>query len=192
MFKSNEKLNNAAMIISRVIEIGLWVGTGLLSAALLSFLFFKDRFLHLFLGFRGVEFEILGYTINVADASGNLLTPNFIAALVVGVITLGLSAMIYRNVCLIFKYTMGKTKHSKGLTPFQPDNVRMLREIGIFSIAIPVVQFAVDNLLVLIAGVDAVESSCSLSGVFFGILLLCLSQFFAYGVQLQKEQDGLV
>ena len=43
-----------------------------------------------------------------------------------------LMAMVFRNVYLIFKTAEGKTWFSKGATPFQPDIVRMVREIGIF------------------------------------------------------------
>ena len=103
-------------------------------------------------------------------------------------------AMICRNIYLIFKTANGETKFSQGKTPFQPDIVRMIREIGIFSIAIPIVEIIMSIVGSLVLGPLGAEFdfSVNLVSVFFGLVVLCLSQFFAYGVQLQKETDGLV
>lgn len=68
----------------------------------------------------------------------------------------------------------------------------MLREIGIFALSIPVVEFICDVIVKIIVGSDVVESSVSITGIVFGIVLLCLSQFFAYGTQLQNDSDGLL
>lgn len=46
--------------------------------------------------------------------------------------------------------------------------IRLVREIGYFCIAIPAVEFI------------------------FGFAVLCLSQFFSYGMKLEQEIEGLV
>ena len=67
------------------------------------------------------------------------------------VIILSLMAMVFRNLYLIIK-------RSETGTPFQPDNIRMLREIGIFAIAIPIVGLIMSIVCRLVLGVDAVET----------------------------------
>ena len=93
---------------------------------------------------------------------------------------------------LSFKTAEGKTRFSKGETPFQPDNVRMVREIGIFLIAIPAVQFIMSIVARIALGPDMVESSLGMSTVFMGLVVLALSQYFAYGMKLQNDVDGLL
>lgn len=191
MKQNNEGLNKAATISAKIMEVCHWVAVGLLAASLLAYLFDKT-WLKVFIDVGSGEFAVSGYSVKVLDNTGNFISGAFIPALAAGIITCGLTAMIFRNVYLIFQTTAGKTKFAKGATPFQPDNVRMVREIGIFSISIPVVQFICDVICKIIAGVDAVESSVSVTGLVFGIVVLCLSQFFAYGLELQKDADGLL
>ena len=119
------------------------------------------------------------------------ITP-FIIFFLTLAITLALMAMCARNVHLIFKTSEGRTRFSKGKTPFQPDNIRMVREIGIFLIAIPVVQFIMSIVARIALGPDMVESSLGMQTVFMGLVVLALSQYFAYGMQLQGDVDGLL
>ena len=44
----------------------------------------------------------------------------------------------------------------------------------------------------LILGVDAVETSINFYGFFMGIVVLCLTQFFIHGAELEKDVDGLL
>jgi len=107
-------------------------------------------------------------------------------------LTLALMAMCARNVHLIFTTSAGKTRFSRRETPFQPDNIRMVREIGIFLIAIPVVQFIMSVIARIALGPDMVESSLGMQKLFVGLVVLALSQYFAYGTQLQGDVDGLL
>ena len=100
-------------------------------------------------------------------------------------VILGLMAMVFRNLSLIFK-------RSENNTPFQKDNVRMMKEIGIFSIAVPVVGFVMSVIARIVIGAEAAEISINQSGIFMGIIVLCLTQFFAYGTELEKDVDGLL
>ena len=101
------------------------------------------------------------------------------------VIILSLMAMVFRNLNLIIK-------KSEGSTPFQADNIRMLKEIGIFSFSIPLVGLIMSIVCRLILGVDAVETSINFYGFFMGIVVLCLTQFFIHGAELEKDVDGLL
>ncbi len=191
MRKNNKKLNRVATVVAKITEVFHWVSVGLLIASLIAFLF-DEKLLKYFIDTGNGEFAVAGYSINVLNDSGNFISPAFISALAAGIIVCGLMAMIFRNIYLIFKTTAGKTRFSKGATPFQPDNVRMLREIGIFSLFIPIIEFICDVIVKVIVDPDLIESSVSVTGIVFGIALLCLSQFFAYGTQLQNDSDGLL
>ena len=108
------------------------------------------------------------------------------------VIVLALMGMCARNVHLIFKTSEGLTAFSKGKTPFQPDNIRMVREIGIFLIAIPAVELVLSVIARIPLGADGVDSSVSMTNVFVGLVVLALSRFFAYGMQLERDMNGLL
>ena len=126
------------------------------------------------------------------NAEGAVVPAAFVVFFITMALTFALMAMCARNVHLIFKTAEGKTRFSKGETPFQPDNVRMVREIGIFLIAIPAVQFIMSIVARIALGPDMVESSLGMSTVFMGLVVLALSQYFAYGMKLQNDVDGLL
>ena len=68
----------------------------------------------------------------------------------------------------------------------------MMREIGIFSIAIPVIGFFMNLIIRLVTGVETAEISVDTAGIFMGIIVLCLTQFFVHGAELEKDVDGLL
>ncbi len=189
-----KKLDRAIIIISRIIEVFMWVGCGL--SIIITILFASGK-LNLLRYFTDVTAEtpILtsnGFTLNALDAAGKPMIGAFVLFFITLVITLALMALCARNVHLIFKTSQGLTAFSKGKTPFQPDNIRMVREIGIFLIAIPAVQLVMSAIATLALGPDAVESGVNLVGVFIGLVVLAVSRYFAYGMELQNDVDGLV
>ena len=68
----------------------------------------------------------------------------------------------------------------------------MMREIGIFSIAVPVLGLIMSPVMRIVLGVDAVEISVDMNGIFMGIIVLCLTQFFVHGAQLEEDVEGLL
>ena len=62
----------------------------------------------------------------------------------------------------------------------------MLREIGIFAISIPLAGLALSIVCRLILGTDTVETSVRLYGFSMGLVILCLTQFFASGMEMAK------
>ena len=101
------------------------------------------------------------------------------------IIILAVMAMVFRNLYLIFK-------KSENGTPFQKDNIRMMKEIGIFSIAVPVIGFIMSIIVRLVTGVETAEISIDMGGIFMGIIVLCLTQYFIHGANLEKDVDGLL
>lgn len=126
------------------------------------------------------------YGFEIAFTSTNMLTYFAFGSAIV----LALMAMVFRNVYLILKTAEGKTWFAKGDTPFQNNTVRMFREVGIFFIAISVMSL-ISTIVTQIKGGETIISFNYLD-CFIGLVFLCISQFFNYGTNLEKDLDGLV
>ncbi len=190
-----KKLNLLALIVSKFLEILHWLAAALM-LCLLALCLAAPNWLSGLLAQGaqrfGRELTTYGFTLTVAGADGSVNLAA-VALFTVGAISiLSLMAMVFRNVYLIFRTAKGKTWFAKGDTPFQKDIVRMVREIGIFYLAVPIVSLLMSVVAVLVLGADAAEPSVNFEGVVTGILLLCLSQVFAYGAQLERDVDGLL
>lgn len=109
-----------------------------------------------------------------------------------GIFTMLCMAMIFRNIYLIIKTCEGRTWFSKGKTPFQKDVVRMVREIGIFSIMIPMTGLVLSLIARISLGSDFCETSVQIVGIAMGIAMICFSRIFAYGIKLEEEVEGLI
>ena len=190
-----KKLNRAIIIISRIIEVFMWVGaalsvvlTGLGAAGKFSAM----RFFASVTPQTAVLDKGYGFSLVALDAAGQPMRGAYVIFFLTLVLTFALMAMCARNVHLIFKTSEGLTRFSRGKTPFQPDNIRMVREIGIFLIAIPVVELIMSIVARIALGPDVVESSLNTVNLFTGLVVLALSQYFAYGMRLEQDVDGLV
>lgn len=190
-----KKLNTFALTISKALEILHWVGTAsflavfVLSLAAGSWL---SAMLAQFLPADGI-LAVAGFELSVLSPEGTVSGGAVTLFSVGAVLILSLMAMVFRNVYLILKTADGKTWFSQGGTPFQKNITRMVREIGIFYLSIPVIGLVLSTAARLVLGPDIAEvGGIDIQGFVTGILLLCLSQFFAYGTQLQKDVDGLL
>ena len=68
----------------------------------------------------------------------------------------------------------------------------MLKEIGIFSITVPIIGLIMSTIIRLVIGVDAAEISVNQGGIFMGIIVLCLTRYFIRGIELEKDVEGLL
>ena len=189
-----KKLNRVVIIISRIVEVFMWVGSGLSAViALLAAIHKADLIRYFTDATPGTELLFSGgFALRAVNAEGQPMLAAFVIFFITMALTFALMAMCARNIHLIFKTSEGRTRFSKGATPFQPDNIRMVREIGIFVIAIPAVQFIMSIIGRVVLGPDMVESSVGMEKIFLGLVVLALSQFFAYGMKLQDDVDGLL
>ncbi len=186
-------LNTATRIIARILEISHWVGACIMAVLLVCCVFFKDLAAGMIAGGYTGEDTIYGFRFSLAGADGvSLSIPALTVFAVAGIILFALVAMVFRNVYLIIKTTEGKTWFSQGATPFQPDVIRMLREIGIFTIAVPIVSLIMSIVARLAAGPEFAETSVDLGSFVLGLLVLWLTQQFTYGAELQRQSDGLI
>ena len=181
-----KKLNKAVKIISKVFEIIHWIGAALMAVTAI-FSVPITQWLENIINLNNLESEVsaYGFEVSLVNSYGTINTATLALFAISSVIIYALVAMIFRNIYLIIK-------KSESDTPFNKDNIRMTREIGIFSIAIPVIGLIMSTILRLVVGVDVIETSVNLSGFVMGIIVLCLTQFFAYGAELEKDVDGLL
>lgn len=191
-----KKLHKPIRVIAKLFEVVHWAAAALMAVLLIASLAMREAVGALLA--RGVpamggELSTHGFAITAvwADGSVNMTAVALFAAAAVLILAMG--AMMCRNVYLIFKTMEGETWFAQGKSPFQKDIVRMVREIGIFMIAIPVVSLLMGVVVTLVFGPDAgVEHSAEVSGIFTGLVVLALSEVFAYGQSLEADVDGLV
>lgn len=181
-------IDKLAKVVTKVLEITHWVAEVLMLAAAICTAA-APQWLGYFVGLdttgQEVELSTYGFEIMAPTSDGRVDTKSFVLFAVGAIIIFSLVAMIFRNLHLIIK-------KSEGSTPFQKDSVRMMREIGIFSIGIPVAGFVMSIIARLVLGPEAAEMSISMDGLIMGIIVLCLTQFFQHGVELEKDVDGLL
>lgn len=188
------KLNKAVTVLSKIVEVFYWVGCGIV-AFIIAFLVKGQKDIISKLTDvdpnAGKELTSFGFSIETVDAAGNTIWGTYLIFFITLFILMAIMALICRNIYLIFKTTAGETKFSKGQTPFQADNIRMVREIGYFLISMPIIELVM-SVIARIAIGTGVETSVDLHFIMIGLVMLCLSRFFAYGMELQQDVDGLV
>lgn len=182
-------INKAGKIITKILEVFHWVGTTLMAAATVCALA-APQWVGYFVSFDakeccGADLTIYGFEVNAPVINGDVDMTTFFLFGIGAVIILALMAMVFRNLNLIFK-------KSENTTPFQKDNIRMMKEIGIFSIAVPVIGFIMSIIVRLVTGVDTAEINVDMGGIFMGIIVLCLTQYFVHGAKLENDVDGLL
>lgn len=181
-------IQKTTLIGSKVLEILHWLLAALMLAGLICSFAAKDWLAGLLqpaIAENGFEIATYGFEVCVADSTGTLNMTALMLFFLGAFLVLNLMAMVFRNIHLMLK-------KCEGGSPFQKDNIRMLREIGIFSIAVPLTGLLVNIVIRLAVGTDAVEARVGMDGIIMGLIVLCLTQFFAYGAKLENDVDGLV
>ena len=186
-------LTKAATVFSKLFEVAYWVGAAGFLVGLA--LFILSPYVPgdwVFVMTAQEELTVQGFSLLVTGPDAQLIRPAVVIFLVTGAVVLGLMAFIFRNVNLILRTTQGLTRFSQGKTPFQKDNVRMVREMGFAFLAVAAVQLTASALAFLLLGPEIAEVGVNMSSAVTGVLMLCLSQVFALGMEMQKDVDGLV
>lgn len=183
-----KKISTVTLVVTKTLEILHWL-TALVAAALAVCCGVAGDWLKGILESGVAEYgrslKTNGLEFVVADANGTVNMTGVMLFAIGAVLVLGLMAMVFRNIYLV-------VKKSKTESPFCEDNIRMIKEIGIFSIAVPVVSLIMSIIAKLVVGVDVIDTSVGLDSFVMGIVVLCLTQFFAHGAKLEKDVDGLV
>ncbi len=180
------KLDKGTRILAKLAEVAHWIGAVSMVVALV---------LTLCMGLgavsgvtpedAGASLTAYGFEVVIVNGDGQVEMAALRCFCVGGAVILSLMAMVFRNIYLILK----RSEHE---TPFQKDNVRMVREIGIFLIAVPAMGLVMNVVTGLVAGPELREISVRLDSFMVGLVVLCLSRFFARGVELEADAEGLV
>lgn len=183
-----KNLNKITRIIMKVLEITHWAAAAIMTVIVICSVAVPQH-LRNFIDRCPFENEseitAYGFEVTMFDSDGKLNMMTLFLFGIGAVVIYSLMAMIFRNLYLILK-------KSEGATPFQKCNIRMLTEIGIFSVSVPSVGLFMSTVLRLVLGVDSVETSISCDGFIMGIIVLCLTQFLVRGAELEKDVDGLL
>ncbi|MBE5845344.1 MAG: DUF2975 domain-containing protein [Butyrivibrio sp.] len=185
----DSKLRNATAILAKVIEVVGWFGVVMMIVTAIimtrSAELFKEA------AENGVVFTATKIGPNsvsnpasdwVVDA---IMQGNAAFVFIPFAILLVITALIFRNVYLVFRK---KNVES----PFSPENIKRIRNIGILAIAMPISKAIMGVLFVIVTHTTNFMLSISLSEFVIGLVALCLTQYFAYGTQLEKDVDGLL
>ena len=178
-------LNKATRIIARIAEIAHIVGVCIMAVMLVCCFAAPETAKRMIAGDPGGEDVIYGFHFTITDATGAIDIASLAVLAVAGILLLGLMALVFRNVYRI-------VKASEGTTPFLPENVRLLRQIGFFAIAVPVVGVVMSVVARLVVGPEFAETSVDFGGIFMGLLVLWLTQAFTRGAALEQDAEGLI
>ena len=162
-----KNINTFAKSVTKLMEVIHWIGAALVAAAAVCAPNQFLAFLSLDAAASGaVTVSTYGFEVSTLLSAG---TTAFTLFGIGAAVILVAMAMVWRNLFLIFK-------KSENATLFQKDNFRMIKEIGIFAIAIPVVGLIMSAVIRLVCGVDAAEVSVHLGGILAGAVILCLNR----------------
>ena len=176
------------MAFSCFIQFGINMGFAIETA--MGFDKFLDGFLteyynrktYMYDGF----FLIIGYGVGKSPIITNVIfyISTALICLFVG--------LICRKIYLIFRTAAGKTKFSIGETPFQPATIRMVRQISILIFIIPIIELILMVLCRIISTADIARVTIRFDGLVIGLIILALSHFFTYGMEIQSDVNGLL
>ena len=208
MKERNKKLIKGASIVAWFLELLYWANTTAYFCWLLGVWYYRPEF-HESL-FAVTEGVLISFGYPIQDITTAI--PIFVVAMVNGMLVSGLMALIFHNIRRVFDVSSGVDWDSIGPTPFQPANVKLLRQVGCYAIAIPLMKLFSHWLAHLIHISEQVSEfniitfftttimypykvpvpNIRLEEIFMGVAIFCLAQIFAYGVELQSDVDGLL
>ncbi len=185
-------LQKFSLVLAKLLEVLHWIGVVGMAAACVLSLTAKDYlWTYLVPKFEG-EFSTYGIYMEVTGQDISSIMPALTLFSLGGIVVVSLMAMVFRNVYLMLKTVNGTNHHTRRTTPFQHDMVRMLKEIGIFFISLPSVGLVMCIVSGILMGPDLARVGIKLESIITGIFVLCLTQAFSYGMELENDVDGLV
>lgn len=179
-----KNLTKFTLCLSKIMECLCWLAGGLAGLAAVLFVVARDWLEDTLLFSMSLpEGAAGGLALVLTDGYPNVTSLVFSA--LAGVALAALSAMIFHNIYRILKTAEGKT-------PFQKEVPHLMKQIGIFLISTSGVNLVWSVIMKFALGVAATELSIELDSILMGMMVLCLSHFFDYGVSLQQDVDGLL
>ena len=169
-------INKIVIIILKILEVSHWVATVLMAVATASSLIAPQKVINFvefdIKDYDRAELSVYGFEVDALVTNGDVDMTAFFLFGIGATIVLELMAMVFRNLYLIFKKMENTTVVSK-------DNTCLMKEIGIFSIAILVVECIMSIIIRFVVSTDIAEVSISLGGIIMGVIVFCLTRYFA-------------
>ena len=183
------KLYSFTKTVSRVLQIILIVAAVLcVVCSAIVYFAMSDSLLEL------VKQQVLDGKISVSELGmsleefsklGDVRTVGVLGCLY-GFICTTLGSLIFGNIYKVFKNI------ENDMTPFTKENVRLIKNIGIYAIVSPFVGGVISIIMAIIFKSPNFKATIDVTTLFMGFVVLCLSQFFAHGVELEDEVNGLL
>ncbi len=178
-----------AIVLMKVIEILYWIGSLGMLLLMLYGLFNPSALPELAAGLRssGQDLVIGSYSLEMNTDTAALANQDLVLFLFACMLMMCMIAMIFRNLYLIFR-------RSESGTPFDSDSIRMMGEIGIFSILIPVIGLLFNVILHILHFFDSGTAVMTvyMDGIILGIIVFFIAGFFVRGHQLEEDVEGLI
>ena len=169
----------AGYVLARIAEVFMWVTAALTVVSFLAVLIAPEAVTAM--SGAGVKVVVMSGAlgrVDVMDPDGTLNRGLYLLYTAVGAAQLSLTALVFRRIWQIIKLSWAST-------PFQRPVVDRVKQIGWLFIASPLVAGFVTFW-------PADSFSVDVSGIVTGVIVLALSQIFAYGVKLEDDVEGLL
>ena len=178
------KLRDITAVLAKIMEVIAFVAEGLLAIGLIAILALRGEIKRGFVdGFNNGSLNLSAFGSGANNITTDNLIPILSAILIGGMVILALSGFLFRNINLIFKNTNLES-------PFALSNVKLVKQIGYIAVAIPFCKCIANFVMTFIA--EDVSLGFEISELIFGLVILCLAQYFAYGASLEKDVNGLL
>ncbi len=182
-------IQGIAKVVTKIAEIFHWIAVALMGGATLCSVVapaYSGSFVALDAKeCCGAHLELYGFAVNAPVTEGQVDLTAFLLFGIGATLILALMATIFRSLHLVIK-------KSENNTPFQQENVRLFKRVGLLSVAVPAVAWLMTLLMALIPATRTVEASVSWGGLVIGLVVLCFAEFIIHGIRLEADVDGLV
>jgi len=176
------KMLNIGKVLTKIIEIMCYCGVVLCTALLIWNLFSGEGLVDMY---EAGNVTIYGSDFDLSELEMKSPKAVLTMMLLTGIVSSVIMALTFRKANgIIVKALEG--------TPFQEITVKWMKQIGYNAIALPVIGFVGSLIAFLAGGMPTSEVMLNLDGFVMGILVLCLTQVFAHGAELQRDVDGLL
>lgn len=183
----NTRLSQAMKTIAKIVEVVLWIVTAAYAGLVVALGVSGGPLVRWIQ--NGLDSGSLtlvdGANLPLMASDGTVLAGGIAIGAATMMLTTGIMAMVFGNIRLIFKT-------SETDSPFTKANVNRVRRIGELSVIAPLVNALGTVIGELVTRSPKVEFFVNMDMIVFGLVALCLSQFFAYGVKLEHDVDGLL
>ena len=180
----------AGYVLAHIAEVLMWLSAAIMAIGFLASLIDPEAIsVMLDTGVAGAKIALpmvpgaLGRMV-ITGPDKELTMGTYMLYTGAAVIELPLAALVFRRIWQIIKLSWAST-------PFQKPVVDKVKQIGWLFIAAPLVTVAV-SLVNFVINWPELSITVDMTSIITGVIVLALSQIFAYGVKLEDDVEGLL